>query len=104
MRRHDVVQTCACGLKAAASFGVVIPTDQTHKLRHCVAVVPRGAEGALLDKPAWREDDKIGDSGAHVVGGTGEDSVDGRVRVIERSAANDGEAAEIVLVRVVCGI
>lgn len=71
MRRHDIVKTSSSGLKTASRFGVVLTADQTHEFGHGVAVVPRRTECIFLDEPAWREDDKVGDSGAGMVRGAG---------------------------------
>lgn len=64
---HDIVQTCTCGLETPACLRVVVPADQTHELGHRVAVIPRRTEGPLCDQPARREDNKVRNSGAHMV-------------------------------------
>lgn len=102
MGRHDVVKTRTGGLEATASLGIVLAADETHELGHGVAVVPGGSEGVLLDEPAGREDDKVGDSCAGMVGGAGEHCVDGWIGVVEGSAADDGEPAKVILVWVDC--
>lgn len=64
-------------------------------------MIPRRAEGVLLDQPARREDDEIGDGGARVLRLRGQDCEDGWIGVVEGDAADDIEAAEVVLVGIV---
>ena len=104
VRAHDVVQAGARGPKPGGGLGVVLSVDEAHELGHGVAVVPRRAEGVLLDEPARGEDDEVGDGGAGMVGLGGQDGEDGRVRVVVRDAADGAEAAEVVLVRVVLAV
>lgn len=100
MRRHDVVKTGASWLKASTSLSVVFAADETHELGHGVAVVPWGPECVFLDQPAWGKDDKVCYGGAGMIGWTGQDGVDGRIRVIKGNASDDREAAQVIFVRV----
>ena len=68
----------------AARLGVVRPADEPHELGHHVTVVVRRAEGVLGAHPARREDDKVGDGDAGLVGGGAAESSRG-------SAAHVGE-------------
>ena len=101
---HHIVQTSTRRLETTSSFCVVITADQTHKLRHGVAVVPRRTEGVLGDQPAGREDDKVGDGSANMVRGTGQNSEDGGVGVVERDGSNNVESAQVVLERVIVAV
>lgn len=103
---HDVVQARAAGHEPAlaALLGVVPALDEAHELAHRVAVVPRRAEGVLADQPARREDDEVGDGGAHVVRRRRQHGEDARVRVVEADAADGVEAAQVVLVGVVVAV
>lgn len=102
MRAHDIMQGGATGLEAtfASRFGIVVAGDQTHELRHGVAVVPRRTEGLLCNKPTRREDDKVGNSRTNDGRGGCEHSEDTWVRMIETDASNGVEPTKIVLVRV----
>jgi len=64
-------------------------------------VVPRRAESILLHEPARWEDDEVGDGGADVVGGAGQDGEDAGIGVVVADAADGVEAAQVVLEGVV---
>ena len=64
-------------------------------------MIPRRAKSFFRDKPAGREDDKVGDCRARCMRWGGEDGEDGGVRVVIRYAADSVEAAEVVFVRIV---
>lgn len=64
-------------------------------------MVPRGPERVFLHQPAGREDDKVSDGGADVVGLRCQDRVDAGIGVVEGDAADDAEAAQVVFVGVV---
>lgn len=101
---HHVMQTSTRGLETTSSLCVVVTADQTHKLRHGVTVIPRRTEGVFGDQPAGREDDKVGDGSANVVRGTGQNSEDGGVGVVERDGSNNVESAQVVLERVIVAV
>ena len=67
-------------------------------------MVPRWAEGVFGDEPTGWEDDEVGDCGARVVGGAGEDGEDGRVGMVVGDAADGVEAAEVVFIGIVCSV
>lgn len=75
-----------------ADLGVILAIDHAHVLGHHVAVVPRRAEAVLHDHPARREDDKVSNSGARRLGGTGEDGVNGGILRESKGKGERGEA------------
>jgi len=105
MCRHDVMQGGSRRLKAAAlaavGLCVVLARDQTHKLGHGVAVVPRRSERVFHHEPSRWEDHKVGDGGAWVIRLRRKDSVYRRIHMVEGDASNRIESSEIVFVRVV---
>lgn len=98
---HHIVQTSTTGLETTSSLRIVAAANQTHELGHGVAVVPWGTESVLGNEPAGREDDKVGNGSADMIGGTSQDSVDGWIGVVKRDRPNGVESAQIVLVWVV---
>lgn len=59
MRTHDIVQTSSSRLETASSLRIVVTSNQAHKLRHCVTVIPWWTESILLNQPARRENDEV---------------------------------------------
>lgn len=104
VRAHHIVQASAGRLEAASSLCVVVSCDQAHELGHGVTVVPWGPEGVLSNEPTRWEDDKVSNGGADVVGGPGQNGIDGGVRVIKRDRPDGVESAEVVLVGVVVAV
>ena len=95
------MQTRSGGLEPTTFLGIVVPVNESHELGHCIAVVPRRAEGVLGGEPAGRKDDEVGHGGARGGRGGGEDGEDGRIGVVVRDAAEGVEAAEVIFVGVV---
>lgn len=56
MRAHDRVQACASGPEPSVGAAVVLPFNQTHVLRHGVAVVPGRSHRVLHGQPPRWED------------------------------------------------
>lgn len=104
MGTHDIVQTSSRRLESTTCFRIVIPANQSHEFRHGVTVVPRWTEGVLSYQPAGREDDKVCNGCSGVIGGAGENGVDGGIGVVEGNGANGVEAAQVVLVGVVVSV
>ena len=64
-------------------------------------MVPGRPEGDFSHEPAGWKDDEVGDGGPQVVRLGGQDSEDGRIRVVEGDGTYRVEASEVVFVGVV---
>ena len=78
---------------------VIRTGDISHELCHRVAVIIRRPESVLADKPPWREDHKINDSLAWIIGLTCKHSKDAWVGMIVANGADRVELLEVILVR-----
>lgn len=101
MGTHHIMKTGTPRLEAASGLCIIAATNQTHEFRHGVAVVPWWAEGVFGHEPTGREDDKVSDSSAHMVGRASENGKNGGIGMIVRYCSNGVESPQVVLVRVV---